>query len=281
MPRLITPLFLLMLSGTVIAQEESQVEAAKQLYDLIPLQELVAEDFRQMTTGLISIDDFEPLDETRRRYVENLFAELAAIPNTDLNREAIEQHATEFFAEAFELEEIDSLVGFYRSPVGRKVVSSYLELQRISQQIASELIVPAYPQITETLSRLNSVLLRHPPSKLGAPHAGNSAHQGSVASQLRFYSRESRAVPSVSILIDASGNYWLEELTKSSESRLSKVENRNLDELTAVIGAAVDSSTTAPVYIVSDTAAPFGSFVSVVDRLRQLDLYNIGIIAKD
>lgn len=150
---------LLAVSSTVAFAAEQDKERSPEMEAAIELLALM--DLEQMMTGMQ--DQIEGMMRTQMQSlascpaaqtaVDEFSRESSGLLTRYLGGDAFLAKVAEIYVEVFTLEEIQGVIEFYRSPVGRKLLDKMPELMHRSMEVSQEMLADVMPQIEAMSTR--------------------------------------------------------------------------------------------------------------------------------
>ncbi len=112
-----------------------ELQRVETLFELMHMDQQLDAGFQAMLPMLDQISADMKLDAESRTRLEEVLTDWF---HEDVDRQGIMDHAVRLYVETFTLEELDALIAFYESPVGKKFTDSRPRLMREMTQFSME-----------------------------------------------------------------------------------------------------------------------------------------------
>lgn len=147
MPRIFVLMILSLVPLFAIAQEQSHIDAAKELLELTHSEQMVEKIYEQIMPFLQQMTGEKDADEGRQQLIDRHFARSMEAMMDELNWEKMEPFMVDAYVSVYSEEELRELSLFYASPIGQKFVSKTPELTEASMRMAMQMMEKLKPRL--------------------------------------------------------------------------------------------------------------------------------------
>ena len=137
------------------ADEASKRDKAEQLFMLLHMDQMMDQlmsgmmkQVQQLTQSLPGGDQVTP---EQKKQVADFQQRVMNLLNTKLGWKALEPDFITLYASTYTEEELDGIIGFYKSPVGQKMLEKTPELMTKSTEITREKMREVQPELNQML----------------------------------------------------------------------------------------------------------------------------------
>lgn len=149
MPRILVLMILGLVPLFAFAQEQSHIDAAKELLELTHSDQMVEKTYEQIMPYLQQMTGEKDADAERQKIIDGHFARSMEAMMEELNWEKMEPFMVDAYVSAYSEEELRELSQFYASPIGQKFVSKTPELTEASMRMAMQMMEKLRPRLKE------------------------------------------------------------------------------------------------------------------------------------
>ena len=135
--------------GSAIAQEQSHVDAAKGLLELMDADQSIEQAYAQISTHLDTMARQMGITEEQRPRFERYTERMIVAMKEEMSWEKMEPHIVDVYVKVYTEEELRELSAFYASPIGQKFVAKMPELMEASLQMTQEMMGNFLPRMRE------------------------------------------------------------------------------------------------------------------------------------
>lgn len=168
-----TRIFALMLLCTTplvsFAQEQSHIDAAKELLVLTHADQVIQQTYAQVTPYFQQLVTNENLDEGRKEIVDRYFVKIMDALMEEMNWAKMEPLMVDAYVHVYTEEELRAASLFYDSPIGQKFVTKAPEMTEESMRIAMQLLEEFTPRMQEYQVELRNELNAYTEMKKAHP----------------------------------------------------------------------------------------------------------------
>lgn len=163
--RSITLKFILVVLGTltfssIAAQEQSHIDAAKELLDLMNADQAIEQSYDQMYPYMQEMAVQLGVTEEQRPQFDRHMERMIEVMKEELNWEKMEPHLLKAYTSVYTEEELRELSEFYASPLGQKFVAKMPELMEATMQMTQDMMRDFIPRMKEIQEELQAELAK-------------------------------------------------------------------------------------------------------------------------
>jgi uncharacterized protein len=137
------------------ADEASKRAKAEQLFMLLHMDQMmdqlmsgVMKQVQQLTQSMPGPDQVTP---EQKKQIADFQQRVLTLVNTKLGWKALEPDFINLYASTYTEEELDGIIGFYKSPVGQKMLEKTPELMTKSTEITRQKMQEVQPELNQML----------------------------------------------------------------------------------------------------------------------------------
>lgn len=146
----LTILIALTLSTTLAhAQEQSHIDEAKKLMDLMNADQAIEQAYDQIYAQMSGMAEQLGVSEEQRPMFERYMVKMTDIMTEEMSWAKMEPHMIKMYVSVYTEEELREFNAFYASPAGQKYVAKMPELTAASMELMQEIVVGMSPRLQE------------------------------------------------------------------------------------------------------------------------------------
>ena len=143
------------LSATVaVAQQQSHTDAAKELLDLMNVDQAIEQAYDQMYAQMSGMAEQLGITEEQRPMFDRYVEKMVEVMKEEMNWEKMEPHILTAYVSVYSEEELRELSEFYSSPLGQKFISKMPELMQATMRMTQDMMGELIPRLTEIQQEL-------------------------------------------------------------------------------------------------------------------------------
>jgi hypothetical protein len=149
---------LLSLSGACSAQQDAknktlvtpQTKAAiEKVFALTDMNAMMGQVYSQLDSAFSQSLKTLKTPHHKQPLMEQYFNKYKMLMREELNWEKVKGPLINAYAEVFDLQDIEQLIAFYQSPVGRKMLKKMPELMQVSNKMVEQSMLNFLPQMEQ------------------------------------------------------------------------------------------------------------------------------------
>ncbi len=140
------------------AQDQSQIDAAKELMELMNLDQVIQQSYDQTLPRLAGMADQMGLTEEERPTFEKYMEKMVVAMKEEMSWEKMEPHVLKAYVEVYTEEELRELSAFYASPIGQKFITKMPELMQATMRMTQEMMQDFMPRMQEIQKEMQAEL---------------------------------------------------------------------------------------------------------------------------
>ncbi len=149
---------LVLISASATAQEQSHIDAARELLEVMNADQAIQQSHDQIYPQLAGIADQMGISEEQRPTFEKYLEKMVAVMKEEMNWEKMEPQILKAYVDVYSEEEIRELIEFYASPVGQKFIAKMPELMQATMQMTQEMLQDFIPKLQMVQEELQAEL---------------------------------------------------------------------------------------------------------------------------
>lgn len=140
---------------------DERMQLAGKLMSLMNVDKAIPQAFKQVRNsllpGMLKEMNIPPQEREKAEKVQN---EIFDIYEKEFNWEKLKDDYISIYAETFDEKELQGLVDFYSSPVGKKIIAKQPELMQQSMQVMQKQLKTILPKIRQKMEELKKAELQ-------------------------------------------------------------------------------------------------------------------------
>ncbi len=149
---------LVLISASATAQEQSHIDAARELLEVMHADQAIQQSHDQIYPQLAGMVDQMGISEDQRPTFEKYLEKMVAVMKEEMNWEKMEPHILKAYVDVYSEEELRELIEFYASPVGQKFIAKMPELMQATMQMTQEMLQDFIPKLQMVQEELQAEL---------------------------------------------------------------------------------------------------------------------------
>jgi len=141
------------------AQDQSHIDAARELMDLMNADQAIEQSYDQVYPHLAGMADQLGITEEQRPVFERYLEKMVAAMKEEMSWEKMEPHIVKAYVSVYSEAELRELSGFYASPLGQKFVAKMPELMEATMQMTQEMMQDFIPRMQEIQEEMMTELM--------------------------------------------------------------------------------------------------------------------------
>ena len=170
MPRILALAILSFLPSLSHADEQSHIDAARELLQLMHTDEEVEQVYDRIMPFMQSIAADKVTDEGRRQILDRHFARITGAMREELNWAKLEPFMIDTYVSVYTEQELRELSQFYGSPIGQKFTARRPELAEAGMRFAMELLEKFEPRMEAMQEEMREELNTYAANKRSQKH---------------------------------------------------------------------------------------------------------------
>ena len=158
MPRILTLMILSLVPLLSVAQEQTHVDAAKELLALMHSEQEIEQTYARIMPYMQKMVGSKVEDEDTRLILDRHFVRTMDVLKEELNWAKMEPFMIDAYVSVYTEEELRELSKFYASPIGQKFVTRMPELTEASMRMAMQMLEDFMPRLEELQKELRDEL---------------------------------------------------------------------------------------------------------------------------
>lgn len=139
----------LIVSASSAAQQQTHLDAARELVEAMHSEESVQQAFDLVITQMPELQTQMGVPEDRQAKSEQYMEEVASVIKEVMTWERMRDQFVVVYAKAFTEQELRELADFYTSPIGKKYVEKQPEMAQAAMKITGEMMQELMPRLKE------------------------------------------------------------------------------------------------------------------------------------
>lgn len=139
---------------TAFAQQQSHIDAAKELLELMNADQSIDQAYDQMTTQFAGMWDHLGLPDEQRPMFDRHMEKMVQIMKEEMSWEKMEPYLLDAYVSVYSEEELREINEFYASPLGQKFVAKMPELIQASMKMSQDMMTKLIPRLREAQQEL-------------------------------------------------------------------------------------------------------------------------------
>ena len=139
---------------SVFAQQQSHIDEARKLLDLMDADQSIDQAYDQMTTQFAGMWDHLDLPDDQRPMFDRHMEKMVEIMKEEMSWEKMEPYLLDAYVSVYSEEELREINEFYASPLGQKFVAKMPELIQASMKMSQDMMTKLIPRLREAQQEL-------------------------------------------------------------------------------------------------------------------------------
>jgi len=146
--------------SSIAAQEQTHIDAAKELLDLMNADQAVEQSYDQIYPYMQEMAVQLGVTEEQRPGFDRHMERMIMAMKEEMNWEKMEPRMAKAYVSVYTEEELRELSEFYASPLGQKFVAKMPELMEATMQMTQDMMRDFIPRMREIQEELRAELAR-------------------------------------------------------------------------------------------------------------------------
>lgn len=132
-----------------VAQEQSHLDAAGELLQLLNADEMLQQSYNQMFGYMDQMAEQMGLSEEQRPVLEKYMEKMVEAMKEEMSWEKMKPHILDAYVAVYSERELRELAEFYASPLGQKFLAKMPELMQRTMQLTQQMMQDFLPRMEE------------------------------------------------------------------------------------------------------------------------------------
>ena len=146
-------------AGSAVAQEQSHVDAAEELLELMNADQSIEQAYSQMDAHLEAMAEQMGITEEQRPMYERYSRRIVVAMKEEMSWEKMEPYIVDVYVQVYTEDELRELSEFYASPLGQKFIAKMPELTEATMQMTQQMLGNFMPRMQKIQEEMRAELI--------------------------------------------------------------------------------------------------------------------------
>jgi hypothetical protein len=158
--RVVLVLLTVLASAPLAAQDQSHIDAAKELLDLMNADQSIEQAYEQIYPHMQAMADQLGVTDAQRPIFDRYVEKMVAVMKEELSWEKMEPLMLNAYVDVYSEEELRELNEFYASPLGQKFIAKMPELMDATMRMTQDMMQAFIPRMQKIQQELQAELAK-------------------------------------------------------------------------------------------------------------------------